>query len=98
MSRDKSFQVIWASDFDSQRSRMEGRRVPKSLAVESPSIEEIFEACKALGLDPILERDKRLPRSNWEKSGRVLVKKVGKKTDTLLKIARILHERSTKSK
>lgn len=92
MSRDKSFLVIWTPNLDSQRSRVEGRKVPKTHAVDSPSIDEIFEGCRALGLDPILERDKRLPRLHWEKSGRVLVKKVGKKTSTLLEIGRILRE------
>lgn len=98
MSRDRARIVVWPAYFDSQRSRLEGRKVPKEIAVESPSIELIFAICKELGLDPVLEQDKRLPKSHWEKSGRVLIKKLDKKADVLLEIAKALTKRSSKSK
>ena len=98
MSRDRTRMVVWPAYFDSQRSRLEGRKVPKEIAVESPSIELIFAICKELGLDPVLEQDKRLPKSHWEKSGRILIKKLGKKADVLLEIAKALNKRSSKSK
>lgn len=98
MSRDRDFLVIWPAYFDSQRTRLEGRKVSKNLSVESPSVELIYEVCKELGLNPVLELNKRLPRSNWEKSGRILIKKVKKKTDLLREIGKALHEKSLKSK
>ncbi len=98
MSRDRSYLVVWPAYFDSQRTRLEGRKVPKTLSVESPSVELIYEVCKELGLAPVLEMDKRLPRSHWERSGRVLIKKVKKKTDLLMEIGKALHDKSLELK
>lgn len=98
MSRERDYVVIWPAYFDLQRTRLEGRRVPKELAVESPSTESIFEVCKELGLDPILEKDKRLPRSHWERTGRVLVRKAKKKNELIIEIAKALLKRSTELK
>lgn len=98
MSRDRDYLVIWPAYFDSQRTRLEGRRVPRAVSVESPTIELVYEVCKELGLDPILEPNKRLPRSHWERSGRILVKKVKKKTDLLIEIAKAIRGKSLISK
>ncbi len=40
--------VLYPAYFDLKRSRQEGRRVPKSLAVDGPTAEEIEKAAKAL--------------------------------------------------
>ncbi len=42
--------VLYPAYFDLKRSREEGRRVPKALAVDGPTTEEIEKAAKALGL------------------------------------------------
>ncbi|MGC8936687.1 MAG: signal recognition particle subunit SRP19/SEC65 family protein [Candidatus Methanomethylicaceae archaeon] len=95
MNRERDYAVIWPAYFDSKRTRLEGRKVPKKLAVESPSIELIFEVCKELGLDPILEKGKRLPRSHWEGTGRVLIRKTKKKNELVMEIAKALLKRSS---
>src|SRR2546428_10022991 len=64
--------VLYPAYFDLKRTRQEGRRVPKSLAVDGPTAEEIEKAAKALGLSPKIEADRAYPSSHWRKEGRVL--------------------------
>ena len=65
--------IIYPQYFDSKASRKMGRRVPKVLAVDSPSLARIEEACKKLGLKVMLEPDKAYPRASNVKCGRIVV-------------------------
>ena len=65
--------IIWPAYFDADRSRAEGRRVPQSMAVTDPSVDEIAKAVKQVGYDAVIERDKTYPRSPLEPTGRVAV-------------------------
>ncbi|MES3517567.1 MAG: signal recognition particle subunit SRP19 [Natronomonas sp.] len=65
--------VIWPAYFDAELTRGEGRRVPQSLAIEEPTVEEIAEAVRQVGYDAVIERDQTYPRE-YEPRGRVLVK------------------------
>ncbi len=66
--------VIWPAYLDATRTRNQGRRVPETLAVDEPTLDEIAEAVRQVGYDAVIERDKAYPRENWTESGRVLVK------------------------
>ncbi|MCD2204367.1 signal recognition particle subunit SRP19 [Halobacterium sp. KA-6] len=66
--------VIWPAYFDATLSRREGRRVPESLSVEDPTVDEVATAVQQVGYDAVVERDVAYPRQQWEDSGRVLVK------------------------
>ena len=79
--------VLYPAYFDLRRTREAGRRVPKSLAVEGPTAEEIEKAAKALGLNPKLEADRAYPASHWRREGRVLVKADYYKTSVIRKVA-----------
>ncbi len=79
--------VLYPAYFDLRRSREEGRRVPKGLAVEAPTVEEIEKAAKALGLQPKVEADKAYPASHWKHDGRVLVRADYFKTSIVRKVA-----------
>ncbi|OGS48553.1 MAG: hypothetical protein A3K68_00050 [Euryarchaeota archaeon RBG_16_68_13] len=79
--------VLYPAYFDLARSRDEGRRVAKRVAVESPTVEEIAAAAKALGLAPQLEEDKAHSTTPWRKEGRVLVKADFYKTSVVRKVA-----------
>lgn len=94
MKKDKI--VIWPANLDSERSRKGGRSVSKSLAVESPTAEEIFEASRSLGYDPILESGKKLSSCWWARSGRVLLQKRGRKSETLAAVASALRKSRAK--
>ena len=66
--------VIWPAYLDADRTRGEGRRVPTSLAVEEPTVDEIALAVGQVGYDTTIERNVSYPRDPHDPSGRVLVK------------------------
>jgi signal recognition particle subunit SRP19 len=66
--------VIWPAYLDATRTRNEGRRVPETLAVAEPTVDEIAEAVQQVGYDAVIERHVAYPREGWTESGRVLVK------------------------
>jgi len=74
----KTFQCLYPVYFDAQRSRAEGRRVSKSLAVANPLASEIVKACASLGLSTVFEAGKLHPK-DWANPGRVKInlKEVG---------------------
>ena len=79
--------VLWPSYFDAAKSRASGRRVPKSVAVQNPTSEELLAAVKALGLDAKLHPAKSYPGSWWERGGCVSVEKTLKKTTLINRVA-----------
>ncbi|MCD6572763.1 MAG: signal recognition particle protein Srp19 [Thermoplasmata archaeon] len=82
--------VLWPIYFDSHMPRY-WRKVPKSMAVSNPSIDEIFKAAKKLGLNPVKE-EKAHPARWWRKEGCILIEKKGKKAEIIKKIAEIIKE------
>lgn len=83
--------VVYPVYLDSTVSRKEGRRVPLSLAVPNPTIEEIVEVCVKLGLNPEVEAEKAYPR-DFTRKGRIIVDKLENKLKTLYTIAKALKE------
>jgi signal recognition particle subunit SRP19 len=80
--------VLWPLYFDSRRTREEGRRVPKRLAVEAPTVEEIATAADALGLQPSIEKKAAHPSMPWRRDGRVLLGNTEyAKTSVVLRVA-----------
>jgi signal recognition particle subunit SRP19 len=79
--------IIWPAYFDQTKTRKEGRRVPKSAAVQSPKILEIQEAAQKLGLNFEVVADKGYPKTPWAKTGMLLVEKKGSKEQVIRKIA-----------
>ncbi|MCJ1379506.1 signal recognition particle subunit [Xylographa soralifera] len=75
-ARYKDWQSLYPVYFDASRSRAEGRRVGRALAVASPLARTLADAAGALGLQVVLEVGKTHPR-DWANPGRV---KVGLKT------------------
>ncbi|MFP4171177.1 MAG: signal recognition particle subunit SRP19/SEC65 family protein [Methanomassiliicoccales archaeon] len=79
--------VIWPEYFDSRRSRSEGRRVNKRLAVENPTLEGISKALDKLGLEYELNEEKAHPANWYHKKGMAMVENSLSKTELLRKIA-----------
>jgi len=79
--------IIWPAYFDQTKTRKEGRRVPKNLAVQSPNILEIQEAAQKLGLEFEVVADKGYPKTPWLKTGMIMVEKKGSKEQVIRKIA-----------
>ena len=75
----RRWQCLYPVYFDAGRSRAEGRRVGKELAVQNPLAREIVDAVQALDLDVVFEPGKTHPK-DWSNPGRVrlLLKQDGK--------------------
>ena len=82
--------VLWPVYFDANKTRMEGRRVPKKLATPSPNLDEIRKAAKRMGLQPEIIPDAIHPSSPRQKTGLLIIPKKDSKVDTLRKIAKEL--------
>jgi len=84
--------VMWPVYFDSNRTRREGRRVPKKLAIPLPKLEEIQKAVRSMGLQPEMVPDAVHPGSPWQKTGLLIIPKKDSKAKTLRKIAKELSD------
>ena len=82
--------IIWPVYFDAARTRKQGRRVPKNLAVQSPRITEVKVAVDRLGLKNELNLEAHFPKSPWAKTGMLLVEKRESKGKIIQKIAKQL--------
>jgi signal recognition particle subunit SRP19 len=82
--------IVWPTYFDSAKTRKEGRRVPKNMAVPSPMITEMKDAADKLHLSCELVTDVAYPRTPWLKSGMILVEKKQSKEKTMEEIAKQL--------
>jgi signal recognition particle subunit SRP19 len=90
--------ILWPVYFDSARSRKEGRRVHRNLAVLSPKISEVKDAADSLHLSCELVLDVAFPKMPWLKSGMILVEKKQPKEEVLKRVAaQLLKIRSTPS-
>ncbi len=87
MAKKEKPMVFYPAYFDSGRSRDEGRRVPKNLAVPSPKVEEVHQAAKSLGLQAIIDPDRSHPTTPWQKEGRLMVEGNYVKSSVIRKIA-----------
>ncbi len=83
MARDQL--IIWPIYFDSRKSRKEGRRVPKKIAVPSPDIDTIAKAAKEVGYSVTIEGGTSHPTQ--EKKGRIRIAAGEPKTQALRRIA-----------
>lgn len=91
--------VIWPAYIDSNKSRSQGRRIPKKLAVNAPKLDEIAKAAKELGLTPKIYPEKAYPRAPYEKSGAIIVAGKIKKTDFIKRLAaKVLETRQARER
>ncbi len=84
--------VLWPIYFDSTKTRGDGRKIPKSLAVPSPKITELKEAVEKLGFVCELVANASYPKTPWLKTGMLLVAREEAKNQLLKKIARQLQK------
>ncbi|MCL2134675.1 MAG: signal recognition particle protein Srp19 [Candidatus Bathyarchaeota archaeon] len=79
--------IIWPVYFDINKSKSEGRRVPKNKAVVNPKILEIKEAADNLKLENDISPTAGYPKTPWIKMGKLSVKKNEPKEQIILKLA-----------
>jgi signal recognition particle subunit SRP19 len=84
---------VYPSYFEKKYSRAEGRKVPKSMAINDCTIEHLAKALKKVGIEYTLESDKAYPRHWWTREGRIKVARNGEsKNHIIKKIALALKE------
>jgi len=83
---------LWPVYFDANKTRREGRRVPKNLAIPLPKLEEIQKAVKRMGFQLKMVPDAVYPSSPWQKTGLLIIPKKDSKVKTLRKIAKELSD------
>ncbi|MBY8982470.1 MAG: signal recognition particle protein Srp19 [Candidatus Lokiarchaeota archaeon] len=81
----KPFLIFWPQYFDTKRSRAEGRRLPKKLAIEKVNLDEIATVAKKLDYQTEIERVLKYPRTWWDEAGRILINTNGKKKSKVIK-------------
>jgi signal recognition particle subunit SRP19 len=79
--------IIWPAYFDQTKTRKNGRRVTKSLAVQHPKIAEVTMAVEKLGLKHEVAAEAGYTKTPWLKTGKILVEKRGSKEQVIRKIA-----------
>ncbi|MCS7123852.1 MAG: signal recognition particle protein Srp19 [Candidatus Bathyarchaeota archaeon] len=84
--------ILWPAYFDSTKTRGEGRKIPKNLAVPSPKISDLKEAAEKIGLEHELVPDACYPKTPWLKTGMLLVAKKEPKNQILKKVAKQLQK------
>lgn len=82
--------IIWPAYFDLNRTRKDGRRVPKNLAVHAPKVEELEAAARNLGLRSEVVVGVGYPKVPWQKTGSLLVEKKTPKEQILRNLAKQL--------
>jgi signal recognition particle subunit SRP19 len=82
--------IIWPAYFDSTKTRKDGRRVSKDLAVSSPKILEIKDVAEKLRLECEIVMDVAYPKTPWLKTGMLLTRKNEAKEQIIKKIAKQL--------
>jgi signal recognition particle subunit SRP19 len=82
--------VLWPEYFDSSRTRAEGRRVKKSMAISEPQMSMLVKAVEKLGLQYKVEEGKSYPGAWWSKQGLLLVENNMPKSQLLPKVAEML--------
>lgn len=79
--------IIWPIYFDQAKTRKNGRRVAKSLAVQHPKISEVTMAVEKLGLKYEVSPEVGYPKTPWLKTGMILVEKEKSKERVIRTIA-----------
>jgi len=84
--------ILWPVYFDSTKTRTEGRKIPKSYAVQSPRIEELEKAAQKLGIQSQTLTNAAHSKEPWRKTGLLIISKEDSKTRVMRRIAKLLQE------
>ncbi|AEF97240.1 signal recognition particle subunit SRP19/SEC65 family protein [Methanotorris igneus] len=82
--------IIWPNYIDKNKSRKEGRKVPKDIAIENPKLKEIEAALKKMGYNVKVYRDKCYPREHWRICGCIEVDAKAPKLQFLKKLCEVM--------
>ena len=94
----KGKMVVWPSNLDASKTRRTGRKLPKGQTVQSPRLDELSEAAKALSVEHEAVPAKARPRTWWERGGYLIVDKPARKPELLRSLASEIRKRRIKDK
>ncbi len=95
----KPFLIFWPQYFDIKRTRSDGRRLSKKLALDKVTTEEIAKSARRLGYRAEIETSFKYPRTWYDKPGRVVINAKGKKkSKILLELAKEIRKLRTKKR
>ena len=89
--RKKDKIILWSLYFDSNKTRKQGRRVPKKISIGSPKLMELESAAKKLGFLPEIVANAAHPSCPWRKTGFLTLRKNESKGKTIEQIAKELY-------
>jgi signal recognition particle subunit SRP19 len=95
--------VLWLDYFNKNLSRRKGRKVGREFAVFDPTIEDLVEAARSVGYDPVKDETNdraRYPRRSFVRSGYIMIlRKDGfAKSSALHSIAEKMVQKKDKAK
>ena len=79
--------TIWPAYIDVSKTRHQGRKISRKIAIENPTVREIYLVAQAFKYEPILNSSAHYSRAWWEDPGNVKIIKKDKKSKALQKIA-----------
>ncbi|HLN44204.1 MAG TPA: signal recognition particle subunit SRP19/SEC65 family protein [Candidatus Sulfotelmatobacter sp.] len=82
--------IIWPAYFDASKTRKNGRRVPKNMAIVSPKIDELQIAASRLRINNEVVEGAGYAKTPWSKSGMILVEKKAPKEQIIKQLAKQL--------
>jgi len=82
--------ILWPVYFDSTKTRSEGRRISKKLAIDRPRLDEIKRVVERMGFSHDIVADAGFPQTPWQKIGLISVSKKGSKNQILKRIGKEL--------
>jgi len=94
--RERGWQRLYPAYFDLDKTRREGRRVARELAVSKPRLDELAEAVRQLGMEAEVVEGASYPRCWWGPKGMVLVRRGVRKGELLRMVARAMKEARAK--
>lgn len=90
--------VLWSAYFDSTKTRQQGRRISKGLAVPTPRLEELQKAAEKCGLQIEVVPDVKHPHAPWQKTGLIFVSKNATKMQIIRRVAKELFSIRTQNR
>jgi signal recognition particle subunit SRP19 len=84
--------VLWPAYFDSTKTRQQGRRISKGLAIPTPRLDELQKAAEKCGLQTEIVPDVKHPHAPWQKTGLIFVPKSASKMQIIRRVAKELSD------
>ena len=95
--KDYEHVVIWLDYFNKTLPRNKGRKLSRDKCVFDPSLKELIDATKAVGIEPTETEDQvRFPKRPYVRSGYIVLEKKSTKTSIMNKISEKLVSKRTK--